>query len=224
MIMVAHQPNFIPYLPFIHKVARADVFVVLDQVQYPKNNFVNRVKIRTSKGEEWLTVPVRRDKTDKRILAVKLPENHRWRTKMFKTLAQNYGRSPFWSHYLDIIRELVYQETDELVEYNMNWLTWILKELDINTKIVIQSQLGQVVARKSVLLAQLTKEVGCDTYLSGLGGTGYLKEELFTEQGIKLEYTNFIHPVYEQAYKPFIYGMSVLDALLNEGPNLRFIL
>ena len=59
MIVSINQPAYLPWLGYFHRIAVSDLHVVLDHVQFEKNSFTNRNKVRTASGTPWLTVPVR---------------------------------------------------------------------------------------------------------------------------------------------------------------------
>src|SRR5829696_3796305 len=90
-----HQPQYLPYLGFFHKLYHCDLFVALDNVQFQKNGVQNRNKIKTSQGWQWLTVPVLHD-FGQLIQAVQISPNVPWQRKHWSTLVSNYGRAPFF--------------------------------------------------------------------------------------------------------------------------------
>ena len=58
MIVAAHQPSFLPWLGYLDKLAKADVFVVMDDLQYEAQNFVNRNRLKLANGPHWMIVPL----------------------------------------------------------------------------------------------------------------------------------------------------------------------
>ena len=59
MIVTIHQPQYLPWLGYFDKINRADIIVLLDNVQYKKNEWQNRNHIKTANGWQWVTVPVK---------------------------------------------------------------------------------------------------------------------------------------------------------------------
>ncbi len=122
MIVAIHQPNFWPWIAYFYKILRCDTFVFLDNVQYTKNSFINRNKIKTSQGYIWLTVPVSFNFGQK-ILEVKINNNTDWRKKHLKTLELNYKKAIFFEEIYEIIKEVYYKE---------EWLYLIDLNIDLN--------------------------------------------------------------------------------------------
>jgi hypothetical protein len=217
--MAAHQPAWIPYLGFFDKVIKSDVFVILDDVQYSKNGFINRNKIRTSDGEQWITIPVKKDSYKKTINKTVVADT-KYKKKIEKTLFQNYSKSNFWGSYSNTIINLLDFNSNKLFEINMKWLKWLLNELEIPTKIILQSELIKSDLQKTDMLIDLCNQTGCHHYLSGIGARKYLNKKGMNGNGIKVTWQFFNHPTYNQVYKPFIENLSVIDALFNLGPLL----
>jgi len=218
----AHQPNFIPYLGFFDKAIKCDVFVLLDCVEFSKQNWQNRNKIRTSDGWMWLTLPIKKGSSKLPIRLVELSEG-KWRKRIWKSIMYSYNRAPHWENYHGEIQELVTNSSEKLLDYNIAWLEWLFKELDIACQVVPQSELD-IQGKASELILRLGKALSCDVYLSGVGAKDYLDEKLLMDEGIDVVSQNFKHPEYKQVFEPFIPHMSVLDGILNIGPKLNLML
>lgn len=218
MIVAIHQPNFLPWIGYFYKILKCDIFVFLDNVQYTKNSFINRNKIKTSQGEMWLTVPVSFDFGQK-ILEVKINNNSDWKEKHIKTLELNYKKAPFFKEIYEMIKG-IYNEKKwtYLVDLNITLILEICNYLDIRRKFIRASDL-EVEGKSTELLISIVKKLGGDMYLSGFGGAKYQEEELFEKSNIKLQYYNFKHPIYNQLWGEFISNLSILDLLFNYGKS-----
>ena len=65
MFIAIHQPNYIPWIGYFSKIKSSDHFVFLDDAQYSKNNYINRVKVLSPSGfGKWITIPVSYQYTD----------------------------------------------------------------------------------------------------------------------------------------------------------------
>jgi hypothetical protein len=80
IIVAIHQPQYLPWLGYFDKIDKADKFVFLDTVQFKKNEWQNRNKIRTVHGCQWLTVPTLY-RFPERICEVKINNSVRWQHK-----------------------------------------------------------------------------------------------------------------------------------------------
>ncbi len=221
-IAAIHQPQYLPYLGFFHKVLNADVFVVLDNVEYHRRGLQNRNRIKASSGVHWLTVPVLQ-REGQLISQVMINPFVQWRRQHWAALQCNYGRAPFFDHYGPSFKALLdLTATSSLCNLNLVFLRWAMDALGITTPIVTLSMLGTE-GKRSELLLNLCKAVGADTYLSGPGGRRYMDLEVFSEGGVAVLWQEFKSPVYTQLWPEhgFIPDLSFLDALFLHGPNVR---
>ena len=221
MKIAVHQPQYIPWLGYIHKMANVDLFVFLDNVQYKKREFQNRNRIKTPSGPIWLTVPVlTKGNFFQKISEVKIDNQERWREKHYETLKRNYSKAPFFKTYQNFLDEIYRKEWNYLVELNIATVNYLKNALKITTPIKLESEIGTTKTHTERII-EICKKTGADTYLSGAGGKDYMDEGLFEQNKIKLEYQEFIFPVYPQLYGDFIPNLSALDLIFNCGPDSK---
>lgn len=215
MILAAHQPQYLPWLGYFHKMDQADVFVLLDNVQYKKNEWQNRNRIKTVQGWQWLTVPVLY-KFPEWINQVRINNRVDWCRKHFQALITNYSRAPFFGLYRDFFEETYRREWEMLVDLNLHLIRFLAGCLGITTELRLASdyELSQEPNRR---LIELCKLLGADTYLAGQGGRDYMDLVQFEQAGVKVVFQEFNHPVYGQLYGDFLPFMSVVDLLFNQG-------
>jgi hypothetical protein len=224
MIVSIHQPNFLPWLGYFHKMARADTFVLLDTVAFTKGSYINRVQVKTANGPRWLTVPVQTaGKLGQRILEVRCDDTIDWRKKIAGVLDANYRNSAHYRAFAGEILGIINSTGDNLAELNIRLVECLAGKLGIST-LTIRSSRMQAQGKATDLLINICRELGADTYLSGSGGANYQEEEEFRAAGIKLVYIDFKHPTYPQLYGGFISGLTSADLLFNCGPDSRSIL
>jgi hypothetical protein len=215
-IVAIHQPNFLPWLGFFYKILKSDIFVFLDNVQFSKNSYQNRVKIKSSQGATWLTVPVLHN-FGQLTKDVKINNKEPWREKHLKTLEMNYKRAAYFKPIFELLQEIYFKEEWELlVDFNIELISNISKFLGIKTEMIRASSLN-VGGKSTDLLINIVKELNASVYLSGKGGANYQDEEKFKVNGIKLIYSDFKHPVYPQPWGEFIEGLSIVALLFNCG-------
>jgi hypothetical protein len=175
MVISIHQPEHFPYMGYFQKMAKADLFVILDNVNYRKNYYQNRNKfLNTNNVEEWFSVPVEKDATKKWIKDVVVSISLDWRKKLLTKLKQNFK--------LDL--ESIY-EPDSLLEINLRSIDWGREKLNIEVPLVKASELG-VEGGKSELLANICKKLNATKYISGPSGKDYLELDYF--EGIEVEF------------------------------------
>jgi len=217
-----HQPNYLPYLGFFHKIYLCDIFVILDTVQFVKSGplaWINRNKIRTSEGWMWLTVPVlTRGKFPVIIKNALIDNGKNWRRKHFDSIYYNYEKAPYFHKYADFFEELYKKEWERLSPLNEEIIRYLLHELDISVKIIRASDLNAK-GRGTDLLVNICKMSGAEEYIYGKHGEDYMELEKLEQNGIKPVPQNFASSPYKQAYEPFFENMSIIDTLFNEGPS-----
>jgi len=226
MLVGIHQPEHLPWLGFFHKIYLSDVFVLLDNVQYRKNYFQNRNRIRTSDGFCWVTVPVlAKNRSSQKIDEVEINQNIKnWQRDIWRTIKQNYTKALSFTRYGPFLEEVYCNnQWSRLVDLNICLIKKLVEWLGIKTKLLIASQLN-VEGKSSHLLLDICQKVGATEYLSGKFGRDYLDESKFQAVNIEVIYQDFTHPVYKQVYEPFMPAMSVIDLLMNHGEKSLNIL
>lgn len=224
MIVSINQPAYLPWLGYFHRIGASDVHIILDHVQYEKNSFTNRNKIRTSTGWAWLTVPVRiGGKFGTAIHELDIDNSQGWRRKHLETLQQNYSRAPHFAEHQAFFAELYRREWTKLSDLCQEITRYLLGALNISTRLLLSSQM-EARGHKDELVLNLCQEVGADVYLSGALGKNYLREPLLTAAGIAVQYQDYVHPTYAQAYPKFEPLMAAIDLLFNCGPTSSQIL
>jgi hypothetical protein len=220
-IAVIHQPQYLPYLGFFHKLAQGDIFVAMDDVEFLRRGLQHRNKVKTCQGEQWLTVPVlHREK--QHIKDVMINQDFPWARKHWHTVLTNYSPSPYFDLYAPSLQHILTQEWRSLCELNMALIQWMMQILEIYKPIVYSSELS-VEGHKSERLINLCCAVGADTYLSGAGGREYMDLSAFERAKIEVVWQDFKAPFYSQLFSElgFIPNLSILDVLFCCGPATR---
>jgi len=217
MILVGHQPEYLPYIGFFNKIMNANKFVLVDHIQFNKKSWQNRNKVRTVNGWTWLTVPVySKNKFTQCINDVEINNAINWREKHWKTIYLNYKNTPYFSKYADFFEHIYLRNWDKLINLDEEIIRYLLKVLNTNIEIYRSSDLN-VKGKKTDLIINLCKTLKADAYLSGSGGREYVDETKFQKLGLKSYFRDMEHPVYKQRFEPFEPYMSVIDLLFNYG-------
>lgn len=220
-VVCIHQPNYLPWIGYFHKIHCSDIFVFLDDVQYPKGQVVNRNKIKTPNGEHYLTVPVFGKGHFGQLISEVTIDNHiAWKKNHWKSILFNYSKAPYFSDHSHFFEELYQKEWELLSELNVYIIRNIAEMLDMDTKFIRSSGLD-IEENSTKRLIDIVKAVGGNTYLSGTYARGYQDESSFKENDIELMYQDFQHPTYNQLFGEFIPKMSIIDLLFNEGKKSK---
>jgi len=224
MIVAVHQPQYIPWLGYFHKIAACDKFVFLDNVQYKQREFQNRNRIRVDKGWAWLTVPVITSEGSRiKMSEVAIDNTMPWQRKHLGSIKTAYSSSAYFNVHFPFFEDVFLRRWDKLAVLNVHIVRYILAYLSIDTPICFESELD-VRTTRTVRIIDICKRLGASAYLSGVGAKTYLDESLFQASDIELKYQEFHHPEYKQCFEPFMPYMSIIDLLFNEGPRAKEIL
>ncbi|MCT7605870.1 WbqC family protein [Aliarcobacter butzleri] len=217
--VVIHQPDFLSYLGFFHRLLHADLYIVLDDVQFVKGtsqSWMNRDKIKTSNGEQWITVNVKKAPSKTNINEILLSDTVNWRNQNLEIMKQNYKKSDYFKEVFPYIEELYNKKFDKLSDLNLASIEMLNKLFDIKIEIVFSSTL-KTTKVKSERLVELLKQVNATHYLSGIGAKDYHDDKPFEEANIEVIWQDFKHPVYPQLHGEFIPYLSSIDLLFNCG-------
>lgn len=219
MTVSGHQPVYLPWLGLFHKLYLSDVFVYMDTVQYLEQDWNNRNKIRTPQGEMWLIVPVDRKRTAGKLLHEIRIKQDGWQDKHWTALEFNYKKSRYWSRYATELHR-IYQETrwDRLVDLCWEQFLLFSRWLDIRRNVVRMSE-REFAGTKDELVLDHCRRLGGDRALFGAHGRDYVRVDLFRRNGIRVVFQDYNHPTYSQRFPGFRSHLSVLDLVLNQGPD-----
>jgi len=220
-LVAIHQPNFFPWLGYFDKLARCDLFIVMDNAQFSKTGgtWSNRVKLLVQGKPTWVTMPIVRAYHGVRtIREMEINNATPWRDKLLGTIQMNYRRAPCFDAVYPVLADLVATPGDSVTDYNLVAITGLARALGLDTtKLVLGSTLD-VQGKATDLLVNMVRAVGGTAYLCGGGVSDYQEDEKLLGAGLRLAYQQFRHPVYSQAgAADFVPGLSIVDALMNVG-------
>lgn len=210
------QSNYIPWKGYFDMIASVDEFIILDEVQYTKNDWRNRNLIKTPSGPSWLTIPVSQgiNQLINEVVAV----DGRWRKKHWKNLEANYRKSPHFKLCAEFLEPLYLQEDASLLsEINLGFIRTICEQLEIETKISSSKDYTLLEGQTERLL-NLCTQAGADRYVSGPAAKNYLDTAIFDKEGVCIEWFNYAdYRAYPQLWGEFTHNVSILDLLFNCG-------
>ena len=226
MKVAIHQPHYLPWLGYFAKWAAADLFVFLDTVQYEKNGWQNRNRIKTRDGARWLTVPVKA-RLGTQIYDVAVDTSQAWSARHFAMIDGAYGEAPAWRRYREELQSFYRQGWDRLAPVAVASAEWLAGKLGVATPTRLASEISLPDVRPGDATARLVglcRALGADTYLAGRDGATYMDLAQFTAAGIIVETQQYEHPVYVQEHGEFVPFLSALDLLLMQGDEALGIL
>lgn len=221
MKIAIHQPESFPWAGFFHKMYLADVFVILDTVQFKREDVQNRNKIKVANKSAWLTVPVERAPLDTLIKDVRINWDDPIIRKHLTTLENNYKKHPYFNELYPAIKKIYEDKPENLSDFNTQIILLIKDKLGIPTKILRASELslsGNAKGGTEVTL-EICKVLGSTIYISGSGAKVYLDCKKYDDENIKVYFPEFKYPTYKQIGDEFISHLSILDMYFNHGPR-----
>jgi len=229
MITSIHQPNYLPWLGFFDKIKRSDVFVVFDDVQFPrgKKHFGHRNKIKTNAlGDKWLSIPISNKSDLVSFNNTVINYDTGWNTEHLRLIELFYSKTPFFDNYYGDIHTIISKEYKSLTELSVILIKYFMKELEISTEIKLSSEISEKDLSGSNKIFNILENLKTTEYItgSGPGSMRYIDEEGFNNRGIKLQWQHYEHPEYRQLYGNFTPYMSIIDLLFNEGKKSRDII
>ncbi len=219
--VVVHQPDFLPYLGFFHRFLNADVYLVLDHVQFVQHTsraWTHRDKNKTRAGPAWLSLSVQKCPLETAIKEVELSDSPSWRAANLNLLSENYRSAPFFKLVFGKVEQIYGMPINRLAAFNLAFIDLLCDWLGIKISRVCSSDLHPT-ERKSEMVASLVAAVGGTRYLSGVGARDYHDQAPFARRGIEVIWQDFKHPVYPQQFGEFVPYLSTIDALFNCGPE-----
>ena len=213
------QSNYIPWKGYFDMIASVDEFILFDDMQFTKNDWRNRNKIKTQNNLLWLTIPVKFSKRFGQKICETEISDIRWADKHWKTIQTYYGKAKHFSEVGSMLHSLYNdaKKFNKLSQINYFFIHEIARLLGIDTKISFSMDYKLGRGRNENLI-ELLNQAKADLYLSGPSAAEYIDEEVFKKNGIQLQWMSYTgYPEYKQVNQPFEHSVSIIDLLLCVG-------
>lgn len=218
-----HQPDFLPYLGFFHRLLFVDHFILLDDVQFIRRGWQHRDQIKSRNGLVWLTLSVQKGDFHQAVNQVTLSIDEKWIENNLNLIKDCYGKARYFDEIFPIVESIYRAGHSRMIDLNYDFLTLALKYFDIDISMSYASQYA-VKLKGTERLVSLVQETEGQVYLTGTGSKNYLEEDVFAKAGLTVTWQQFMHPEYYQLYGKFEAMLSCLDILFNCGPNSASVL
>lgn len=225
-VLTAHQPGYLPWLGLFSKIACADLFCAFDAVQYERRGWTNRNQIKTQNGPLMLTVPVyTQEHFGTTVCETRIVAGTPWARKHMRSIEFAYKKALYFEqHFAGVGAVLdLYADGGMLADLNLDLLRYFMRALGLQVPIVRASDY-EFRGSKSMLVLDMCIQLHATAYIFGGEGESYADKKTFHEAGIQPWFQKYAHPVYPQLHGEFVPNMSVLDLLMNCGPDSLEIL
>ena len=213
------QPTYLPWSGYFNLIARVDVFVFLDDVQFQRRSWQIRNRILLNGKEHLLTIPTCKVEREARLSDIRIDQTIEWRNKHWKTLQAAYAKAPHGESLLDLLSSAFKGEAiGGLCDFNLELISRLKDHLGIDTQLVRASSLN-CLGKRSEHLLNICQALQCNHYLSPAGSQEYLQVDGFSQQhDVALEMQRFDPAPYSQHRSgEFVSHLSVVDVLANLG-------
>jgi len=218
MKLSAHQPIYLGgYLGHFAKMAWCDQWIVFDVCPMEDSGFENRQRILGPNGVQMLTVPIHRTR-ETRLDDVRVAGNSSWQRKHWRSIELAYQRAPHWGLYSGGLYTLLTRRWESLADLDIALLRFFMEALGLSVPIRRASDMG-LKGSKSDLVLDMVLKAGATEYLFGPLGREYADVPAFERAGVRVHFQEYQHPTYPQMKPGFVPSLSVLDLLMNVGPD-----
>jgi hypothetical protein len=220
--VVISQPTFLPWIGYFRIMKEADIFVFLDSVQFERQSWQCRNRVKTANGWMWLTVPISHESNFLPIKDVEIDNSSPWTRKHWNSIKTYYGKAEYFGIYSHFFETLYKKHWTFLSELNIYIIKYLANQLGLSSTLVRSSELD-VSGKRSDLVLNICKLLSADRYVSSIGAMDYMRADnaaqLFKTANIKVEFLDYASPVYPQLFGDFQPKLSFIDCLFNCGPG-----
>ncbi len=218
------QPVYLPWLGYFEQMALCDHFIFLDNVQYTKQDWRNRNRIRTKKDWCWLTIPVRKDGLKSRLCDMQISTHKNWTRAHLLSIRQNYAHAPYFDDIFPLMESALITPPVLLTDLTIKLTLALAKYLGVEAPNIRASTIPANTQDPVQRIIELSEHVGADVFYTGPAAKAYLDPAILAKAGLELVFQDYQHPQYTQVYPGFQSHMATIDLLMNHGPQAREIL
>lgn len=183
-------------IPYFQALANYEEVFIDPLEYYKKQTWRSRTRILTGNGPLTLSVPVNRKhgKETRMQDALISEEGKDWRKDHWKAIESAYMHAPYFFYYGEQVKDLIFQQTFYLLEFNKTILQQVLKWLDLSIEVkLLEKPVPQAIEEDyRILLDNKTFSTHSEPYI-----------QVFSDK------------------MDFVPQLSILDLLMNEGPLAR---
>lgn len=220
------QPYLFPYLGYWQLLNAVDEYIVLDDVTFIKQGYINRNSILGNGKAQPFNIQVKDISSNKLINEHELNPDPRWKKKLLKTLKQNYSKAPYCDQVMALLEDCLNENEQNLAVYLTNILKKVSEYAGIETNIQLNSERSNesdLTGQERIL--QICNEMGASEYFNAIGGAELYDKAAFANEGIELKFLKMNQLEYDQGGNEFVPYLSIIDVMMfNEPDQIRELL
>lgn len=210
------QPYFLPYLGYFQLVAKADVFVAYDDVNFINRGWINRNRININGNAHLFTIPLRHASQNRLICEIEINDDDAWRSRLLKSIRQAYARAVQFRLIMPLVEQIIEYPARNLADYVLNSLTTLCNHFSLPTQIVTTSRNYENAHLKAqARIIDICRKEHGDIYINSIGGTELYDRAEFASNGIELRFLNPVLQPYPGRDADFLPGLSIIDVLMH---------
>lgn len=213
------QPCYIPWLGYFEQIHYTDCFIFLDDVQYTKEDWRNRNKVKTPRGPSWITIPVKHESSKQKICETQIIYSEPWYNRHINVLQENYRKAPYFDEVMNIVVPRLRARPLLLQDLTIGLILDIAGYMGIGVNSTRASDLEVSETDRNGRLIELCKRVKATELYDGPSAREFLDVPRFEAEGIRVKFQDYRHPAYNQFFGPFISHLSIVDLLFHHGPG-----
>ena len=206
-------PELAPRLPYAALLLAADRVVLADTFPLSRQSGHARMRVRTSQGAQWLTVPRCHAGRAPRIDRVEVLDDG-WRRRHRAGLRAAYGMAPFYDHVAPGWAEVL-DTPGSLADLTCASVRWAARWLGATAEVVRASGLAGPDGAPPDTLAAVASAARVGTLLTLPESAG---RDAAALPGVAVRVLDYDERERRQAFPGFVGGLSVLDVVMNYGP------
>lgn len=214
------QPYFLPYLGYFQLMAKVDVFVIYDDVNFINRGWINRNRINVNGAAHMLTIPLQHASQNKLICDISVSSDHAWRIKILKSIQHAYAKAPQFSLVYPLLETIINYSATNLADYLWHSLTLLRDQLNLQTRLIESSRsYGNQTLKAQARIIDICQREKASLYINAIGGLNIYRRAEFEENGLQLAFLNAVLPAYATGNTPFVPGLSIVDVLMYNAPE-----
>lgn len=217
MKIAVMQPYAFPYIGYFQLIKAVKKFVFYDDVNYKKQGWINRNKIRANKQETLFTIPLKNASSFTPINEITLHPflYPKWKRKFLKTITQSYQNAPFFNEVFPLIEEIL-SEKITISNLAIESVITIANYLDMETEFFLSSQ--QFTETKKLekvdRLVAISHKLHAQEFINMPGGKALYSKKHFKNNNLDLLFIEPVITKYSQDNEEFIPSLSIIDVLM----------
>ena len=210
------QPYLFPYIGYFQLISSVDIFVIYDNIEYTKKGWINRNRFLMNGKAEYFTVPLKKESDYLTVINRNLSDDKLKKIKkILNQIESTYRKAPYFKEVLPVIKSIFINEETNLFKYIYFSLRTILDFLNIETKIIVASEINinhSLKSQEKVLA--ICEALNATKYINTIGGTELYSKESFEDKNIKLSFIQSNSIIYNQFDEPFVPWLSIIDVMM----------